>query len=284
MSAHRQVAPSLSVACADVLVSSAKMGAMAFTDRTASSAAIDYADFLLPHLTKTTHVLDIGCGDGALTAGVSVWCGPVTAVDVSAEDFRQGAATVGLADLAFVQADAMQLPFPDGTFDTVLAHSVLESGVEPTRVLAQALRVLRPGGWLGAASVDYGALLLAGPDVELLRRSNHIREQSWLRSGADPFLGRQLRRLITEAGFVDVEATTKAFSYGTAERVRDFAAGRASDCSDAGYVAAAVERNLTTEDEMAEMAATWSRWGESHAAYAAFTWCRAVARRPTTVR
>jgi ubiquinone/menaquinone biosynthesis C-methylase UbiE len=260
------------------------MDGMAFTDRMASRAAIDYADFLLPHLTGATHVLDIGCGDGALTAGVLAWCGRVTAVDVSADDFRQGAATLGLANLTFVQADAIRLPFPAGTFDAVMAHSVLESGVEPALVLAQALRVLRPGGWLAAASVDYGALLLAGPDVELLRRSNDIREQTWLRSGADPFLGRELRRLITEAGFVNVEATTKAFSYGTAARVREFAAGRASECSDAGYVAAAVERGLTTEDEMAEMAAAWSRWGQSQAAYAGFTWCRAVARRATPVR
>ena len=249
----------------------------------ASRAAIDYADFLLPHLTKATHVLDIGCGDGVLTAGLSAWCGSVTAVDVAAEDFRQGPA-LRLAHVTYVQADAMQLPFPDGAFHAVLAHSVLESGVEPTRVLAQALRVLRPGGWLGVASVDDGGLLLAGPEVELLRRSNDIREQTWLRSGADPFLGRELRRVITEAGFVDVEASTKAFSYGTAERVREFAAGRASECSDTRYVAAAVERSLTTEDEMAGTAAAWYRWGESHAAYAAFTWCRAVARRTTQAR
>ena len=262
----------------------AKMDGMAFADRMVSRAAIDYADFLLPHLTEATHVLDIGCGDGALTAGLSAFCGRVTAVDVAADEFRQGAATLELPDLTFVQADAQQLPFPDGTFDAVLAHSVLESGVEPARVLEQASRVLRPGGWLAAASVDYGALLLAGPDVQLLRRSNDIREQNWLRSGSHPFLGRELRRLVTEAGFADVEATAKTFSYGTAGRVREFAAGRVSECSDAGYVARAVDRGLTTEDEMAEMATAWSRWAESHAAYAAFTWCRALARRATAVQ
>ena len=256
---------------------------MAFTDRMASRAAIDYADFLLPHLTEATHLLDLGCGDGALTAGLSARCGRVTAVDMSPEDFRQGAAPLGLGELSFVQADVMRLPFPDGTFDAVMAHSVLESGVDPARVLTQAWRVLKPGGWIGAASVDYGALLLAGPDVELLRRSNDVREETWLRAGADPFLGRELRRLLTEAGFVGLEVTTKTFSYGTAERVRDFAAARSSECSDAEYVAAAVDRSLTTEDEMAEMASAWSRWGESHAAYASFTWCRAVARRATPV-
>jgi ubiquinone/menaquinone biosynthesis C-methylase UbiE len=255
------------------------MGDMAFMDRMASRSAADYADFLLPHLSNATDLLDLGCGDGALTAGLHSVCASVTALDESADDFLDGAATLELAGLSFVQGDATQLPFSHGTFDAVLAHSVLESGVDPARVLSEAWRALRPGGLLGVASVEYGGLLLAGPQVELLRRSNDIRVDTWLRSGADPFLGRELRRLVTEAGFVDVEASTKAVSYGTPARVREFAAGRASECSDAEYVADAVDAGLTTEDEMAQMSAAWSDWGESPAAYAAFTWCRAVARR-----
>lgn len=247
----------------------------------ASRAASDYADFLLPHIGKETHLLDLGCGDGALTLGLATVCDRVTALDLSADDFQAAAvARLGRDKVSFVQGDATQLPFPDRTFDAVLAHSVLESGAEPATLLGEARRVLRPGGRLGVASVEYGGLILAGPQVELLSRSNGVREQIWLRSGADPFLGRELRRLVGEAGFVDVEATTKAFSYGTPAHVRVFARGRASECSDAAYVAEAVEADLATEDEMAQMAVAWSKWGESHAAYAAFTWCRAVALRP----
>jgi ubiquinone/menaquinone biosynthesis C-methylase UbiE len=257
------------------------MGIMTFEDQLADRTAGAYADFLLPHLSKESHLLDCGCGDGALAMSLATVCGRVTALDVSSADFQAAAdASRGLHELTFVQGDATLLPFRDGTFDAVLGHSVLESGIEPSRFLAEALRALRPGGLLGVASVEYGGLILAGPDVELLRRSNQIREQTWRRSGADPFLGRELRRLVCEAGFVDVEATTKAFSYGTPALVSTFARGRASECSDAEYVTAAVEAGLTTEEELAEMAAAWSRWGDSQAAYAAFTWCRAVARRP----
>ena len=260
------------------------MGSMTFADQMASRGLGDYADFLLPHLDKEMHLLDLGCGDGALTVGLASVCGRVTALDLSAGDLREAAvASRRLDHLTFVLGDATQLPFLDRTFDAALAHSVLESGVEPGRLLAEAWRVLRPGGLLGVASVEYGGLVLAGPGVALLRRSNGIREQLWLRSGADPFLGRELRRLVCDAGFVDVRATTKAFSYGTPTLVRAFARGRASDCFDAQYVAEAVEAHLATEDEMAEMAAAWSAWGDSQAAYASFTWCRAVARRPALI-
>ena len=135
--------------------------------------------------------------------------------------------------------------------------------------------------WLvGVASTEYDGLILAGPDVDLLRRSNAIREQLWLLSGADPFLGRELRRLVGEAGFEDVEATTKAFSYGTPARVRSSPRDGPSECWDDEYVAEAMGAGLATAEEMATMARAWSAWGESPAAYAAFTWCRAVGRKP----
>ena len=152
--------------------------------------------------------------------------------------------------------------------------------MDPGVVLGEIRRVLKPGGWLGVASVEYGGLVLAGPGSSMLRRSNAVREGLWQHSGADPFLGRELRRLVGEAGFVDVEATTKAFSYGTPALVRAFANGRGAECADDEYVAEAVAAGLATADELASMAKAWSAWGESPAAYAAFTWCRAVARRP----
>jgi SAM-dependent methyltransferase len=47
-----------------------------------------------------------------------------------------------------VYGDGMALPFRDGTFDTVLCNEVLEHVPEPSRLMAEAERVLRPGGYL----------------------------------------------------------------------------------------------------------------------------------------
>jgi len=259
------------------------MSVTVFEQQLAARPAEVYADFLLPHLDQHSHLLDVGCGDGALAIGLAAVCGRVTAVDLDPAEYAAGAAHAesrGLDRLAFVAGDATRLDFADETFDAALAHSVLESGADPALVLAEARRVLKPGGWIGVASVEYGGLILAGPGSAILHRSNEVRERLWQHAGADPFLGRELRRLVGEAGFVDVEATTKAFSYGTPALVRAFADGRGSECAGDEYVAEAVAAGLATGDELAAMATAWSDWGESPAAYAAFTWCRAVARRP----
>ena len=255
----------------------------AFEDQMAARDVGTYADFLLPYLGPDSHVLDLGCGDGALSVGLASKVGRVTALDILPEDFaeaREYAAAQRLDHLTFVTGDATRLSFDDRTFDAVFCHSVLEAGPDPAVVLAETWRVLKPGGRVGVASVEYGGLVLAGPDVDLLRRSNAIRERLWLRDGANPFLGRELRRLVGEAGFVDVEATSRVFSYGTPELVRVFADGRGSECDDEEYVVEAVAAGLATDEEMAAMAKAWTAWGASPAAYAAFTWCRAVGRKP----
>ena len=243
----------------------------------------DYADFLLPYLDRDTHLLDIGCGDGALSLGLAMRCRRVTGVDVDPDGFHEAEefATQRRLPATFETGDATDLAYADHTFDAVLAHSVLEAGPDPATVLGEVRRVLKPGGWFGAASVEYGGLVIAGPEADLLMRSNAIREQVWQLDGASPFLGRELRRLLGEAGFVEIAASTKAFSYGTAERVRAFAAGRAAECADDEYAAEVVAAGWASASELDEMAGSWARWGESPAAYAAFTWCRAVGRTPT---
>ena len=243
-----------------------------------------YADFVLELLEPAHELLDMGCGDGMLSIGLAQRC-RVTAVDLSAEVFSEAveiARRRNVDSIRFEVADATALPFADETFDVVFAHSVLEAGPAPQRVLAEALRVLRPGGLLGVACVEYGGLILAGPEVSVLRWSNAVREQLWLAGGSNPFLGRELRGLVATTGFVDVRATTRAISYGTAQQVRVFADARAAECADEEYVGAAVAAGLAVPGELAAAAQAWEQWAESPASYASFTWCRAVGRKPST--
>jgi SAM-dependent methyltransferase len=93
-------------------------------------------------------ILDIGCGEGALRAALPA---------------RLGARTVGLDASAtmlaahrrpVVQADATALPFAGGAFGAAVAVNVLDHLADPTPAIAEAHRVLAPGGTLLAATAS----------------------------------------------------------------------------------------------------------------------------------
>jgi len=249
----------------------------------AARSVDDYADFLLPHLTPDCHLLDVGCGDGALTLGLSTRTGRVTGVDHDVDDLaaaRSQADRLGIGNVEFREGSAYATGLPDDQFDVVFAHSLLEALDRPVDALDEMVRVLRGGGSLGVASVEYGGYVVSGPRSELLRRFYDIRERLWRVDGADPYLGRRLRGLLSRAGLIDVVATAKYFTFGTPDAVRSYALDRAEECSDDWYAPGAVEHGLATCDDLREMAAAWTDWSESPESFAAFAWCRAVGRKP----
>ena len=84
-------------------------------------------------------VLEIGCGDGMMFNDSGIH--PVQ-MDVSMTRLRRARARAK----RLLCADAYDLPFSDGSFQVVLLIAVLEHTREPWRILAEAHRVLRPGG------------------------------------------------------------------------------------------------------------------------------------------
>jgi 2-polyprenyl-6-hydroxyphenyl methylase/3-demethylubiquinone-9 3-methyltransferase len=86
-------------------------------------------------------LLDVGCGGGLLAPHVPAGYRHV-GVDLS-ESALAVAAAHGVEP---VRADASALPFADGSFDVVVAGEVLEHVPDFRAVVAEALRVLRPGG------------------------------------------------------------------------------------------------------------------------------------------
>jgi SAM-dependent methyltransferase len=94
---------------------------------------------------RVRRVLDVGCGDGPLR--VELPAGPLL-VGLDA------AAAMVLAHPApVVRADAERLPFAGASFDAVTALNVLYHLADPRPALAEARRVLRPGGTLLASAI-----------------------------------------------------------------------------------------------------------------------------------
>ena len=246
-------------------------------------SAADYADFLIPHLGPDSKVLDVGCGSGEITMGIASMVGDVIGVDIDDDESaaaRTYAQEHGITNVEFRTENVYELALPDEHFDASLCHSMLEMLDRPVDALREIGRTLKPGGVLGVASVEYGGLILAGPNEPLLRRFYAIREELWLLDGIDPYRGRALRGSLTSAGFEGVEASTKYVCYGTAARVSAFGRDRAEDCQDDWYGSNAQAHGLATEDDLASMARAWRDWSDSPEAYAAFAWCRALGWKP----
>ena len=245
--------------------------------------AANYAAFLSPYLKEGMRLLDCGCGVGSITVGLveHVRPGLVVGADRASEGFRGAihyASEHEVSGLEFIAADAYATPFRDDTFDAVFAHSVLETLDRPSQALREMRRVLKPGGVVGVASIEYGGLLLAGPSVELLQNFYEIRQELWLRNGiADPRTGRHLRAFLVEAGFSRVEASARYIGYGDPQAVKRFGMDRASDCQDPGFAEPVVALRLADAATLQAMAAAWSQWATDPRSFAAFAWGNAIA-------
>ncbi len=104
-------------------------------------------------------VLDVGCGDGWSASLLAPRSRSYVGVDrservIEAADRRAGSVSCQSGEAPrFRQADMEQLPFAEGAFDTVLLFHVLPHAEEPARAIAEAARVLRPGGRLAITTV-----------------------------------------------------------------------------------------------------------------------------------
>lgn len=120
-------------------------------------------------------VLDVGCGSGFSSSlwldspawsGNTIWVGAdiSEAIDVARERLGH------LPNCHFVQADALQLPLPNGSFDTIFSEGVLHHTPSTQRALLSAARVLAPGG-----EFHFYVYRRKGPVREFT--DDHIREQ-----------------------------------------------------------------------------------------------------------
>lgn len=107
-------------------------------------------------IDPTQRVLDVGCGPGALASRLARRVGAerIAAVDPSESFVAACAARVPGADVR--RGGAEELPWPDGTFDAVLAQLVINFLPDPAAGVAECVRVTRPGGVLAACVWDYG--------------------------------------------------------------------------------------------------------------------------------
>ena len=120
-----------------------------------SMSAYDLGLELL-ELPPAPRLLDVGAGQGFSSAYLSrsLPDALVISVDVTLECLKPDQLETGPRPPAFVQATAPRLPLADSSLDAVLAVMTFHCLPEPEQVMAEAARVLRPGGTFLLADVD----------------------------------------------------------------------------------------------------------------------------------
>src|SRR5699024_10276075 len=196
-------------------------------DPHALPAPLDVPEFLIPHLSASTQLLDAGCGQGSLTSNLAEHIShlggtpaQVTGVDQSAEAVAEATelASDKQLDIPFQQADIHQLPFADDTFDVVFCHQVLHHVADPQVVLQELQRVTKPGGILAVRHADFGAMTWFPPSPGLSRWRATFSVGLATHEG-NPAMGRQLPHTFYSAGLSDLSVGGTLTAYASeAER------------------------------------------------------------------
>jgi 2-polyprenyl-3-methyl-5-hydroxy-6-metoxy-1,4-benzoquinol methylase len=187
--------------------------------RTAENSAA----YLLPHLRPGLSLLDVGCGPGTITMDLAARVAPgrVTALEHTAEALslaRAEAATRGVDAIDFVVGDVHALDFPDGSFDVVHAHQVLQHVADPVTALRELRRVCRPGGVVAVRDSDYAAFTWY-PELPELAEWIAAYRQAARANGGEPDAGRRLLAWAHAAGFADVTASASVWCFATPEDI-----------------------------------------------------------------
>jgi SAM-dependent methyltransferase len=164
-------------------------------------------------------VLDLGSGAGAdvlISARRVGATGKAIGLDMTDEMLelaRANSADAGVNNVEFVKGYLEEIPLPDGSVDVVISNCVINLAADKRKVIAEAARVLRPGGRFAVSDV------IADPDMDRATREDM---QQWTGCVAGALTRGQFEAILADEGLVDVEIreTHRVHEHATSAIVR----------------------------------------------------------------
>lgn len=178
-------------------------------------------------------VLDLGSGAGAdvlISARRVGTTGRAIGLDMTDEMLelaRANAAQAGVENVEFVKGYIEEIPLADASVDVVVSNCVLNLSGDKPRVLAEAARVLRPGGRFAISDV------IASPDMDEVTRADMAAFTGCI---AGALTEQEFRDGLAAAGLVDVEIrpTHKVHEFATSAIIRATKPEAAADATPKG--------------------------------------------------
>jgi SAM-dependent methyltransferase len=160
----------------------------------------------LAELREGETVLDLGSGGGIdvlLSARRVGPAGKAYGLDMTDEMLalaRENQRAAGVENVEFLKGHIEDIPLPDASVDVIISNCVINLSGDKRRVLAEAFRVLKPGGRFAVSDV-----VMRGEVPPEVRRSMEL----WVGCVAGALEEGEFRRLLEETGFgeVDIEPT-----------------------------------------------------------------------------
>jgi len=147
------------------------------------------------------NVLEVGCGNGAATRLIMQHVRPARLLGIDVSPVFVKMAREAFArepQLSFALGDAVATRQPSTSFDLVIAHTVYSHLVDPQAALAEAYRILKPGGRLAIFDGDFASLTVALFDRDPLQSAAATTLRHMVHA---PHIMRRLPSLIDAAGF-----------------------------------------------------------------------------------
>ncbi|AGP38364.1 class I SAM-dependent methyltransferase [Sorangium cellulosum] len=257
----------------------------AVVDKLAKRNAQREAAFLLPFIPLQGRVLDAGCGPGSITRGLAQLLpgGSVVGVDFDAgqiERARGRAAEQGLANVQFEVADVTALPYPDGAFDVVFAHTLMMHLRDPRAALAELSRVCAPGGIVGLRDGLGSFDRLPGfPEGARVNDLHELLMAAIRASGGMPDVGLRLRGWFHELGMAMVRSQAHSVVYDSPADLtllcswhRSLLQGRLGRT--------AVAEGLISAEALAGFMDRMEAWASDPGAISVVVWIEHIAQKP----
>ena len=146
-------------------------------------------------------VLDLGTGTGVVIRQLAHILHPdsiLHGADISQHLLDEAAKLDPGKRISWDSLQPGSLPYGNATFDAVTMHTLLSHVPSPEELLAEAARILRPGGKLIVFDADHAGTTYGLPDYATMRRTDHKLTSA---IATNPDICRQLPRILKAAGF-----------------------------------------------------------------------------------
>jgi SAM-dependent methyltransferase len=169
----------------------------------------------LAELREGETVLDLGSGGGIdvlLSAQRVGPTGKAYGLDMTDEMLalaRENQRKAGVTNAEFLRGEIEQIPLPDGSVDVILSNCVINLSADKKKVLAEAFRVLKPGGRFAVSDV-----VVQGELPPEVRRNMEL----WVGCVAGALADTEFLAILKDSGFIDASIEpTRVYSFEDAK-------------------------------------------------------------------